>query len=582
MMNKKESYRKKLIEVALPLEAINIASQKETNPFLKHHPRQMHFWWARRPLTACRAMVFALLVDDPSAWPEIFPTEETQKTERQRLFHVIEDLIKWDNSEDKNAILRAQVELARSIARSQGENMPQKVKAISKYLAQKLPPVLDPFCGRGIIPLEAQRLGLQAFASDLNPIAVLITKGLTEIPPRFAGLPPVNPKSRKDRRLFDADWSGTKGLAEDVRYYGTWMREEAERGIGHLYPKVKLRKEEGGGEAIVIAWLWARTVKCPNPVCGAHMPLVRSFALSKKRGKQAWVEPIVKGNTYQFKVRTGHGKSREGTVRNRAVHCLCCGATTGLPYIRTEAQAGRMDTVLLSIVAEGNRGPIYLPPNVEHERIAKSAIPKWKPDEKVTTPSHDVDRLPMYGMYTWGDAFTPRQLVSLTTYCELVVTAKERVLKDAIEAGMKDVDKGISDGANGAKVYAEAVSTYLAFGIGHMARYSSTLNPWNTTNQNVVQVFGRQALPMVWDFAESNTILGKLDISKTINWVANSLKLLPTEVVGTVEQLDARVASLKSNSLVVTDPPYYDNIGYADLSDFFYVWLRRSLNHIYP
>ncbi len=257
------SSRKKLIEVALPLVAINEASAREKS--IRHgHPSTLHLWWARRPLAACRAVLFASLVDDPSEHPEEFPDEQAQTQERERLFRLIEQLVKWESSTDENTLQQARAE----IRKSTGSNPP---------------PVLDPFAGGGSIPLEAQRLGLEAHASDLNPVAVLINKALIEIPPKFAGRPPVNPQARQS--LMGGDWHGARGLADDIRYYGKWMRDEAEKRIGHLYPRVTLPKEYGGGEATVIAWLWTRTVTCPNPACSAKMPLVRSFYLSTKKGK---------------------------------------------------------------------------------------------------------------------------------------------------------------------------------------------------------------------------------------------------------------------------------------------------------
>ncbi len=473
---------KKLIEVALPLEAINAQSAREKS--IRHgHPSTLHLWWARRPLAACRAVLFASIVDEPASRPDLFPTEAAQEKERKRLFSIIEGMVQWEAVNGKDAAAVKALEDAR--------------KEILKATDGNPPPVLDPFCGGGSIPLEAQRLGMEAHGSDLNPVAVLITKALIEIPPKFAGKPPVNPDAaptaptptlprwgreessslqqgdiasqypspqrgevrRGERRgassqpgeeLLTRSWKGAQGLADDVRYYGQWMRDEAEKRIGHLYPKVQLTDElldqradlkaqgfKPGDELTVIAWLWARTVTCPNPACGAQMPLVRSFALSTKKNKKAWVEPIVDktNKTVRFEVRIGEGEAPDGTMKNRAARCLTCEGQAQLPYIRDEAQAGRMSEMPLAIVAEGKRGRVYFPPDPEHESIARSANPTWKPDQLVTTPCHDVDRLPMYGMYTWGDAFTPRQLVALTTFSDLVGEARERVLQDAKAAG---------------------------------------------------------------------------------------------------------------------------------------------------
>jgi putative DNA methylase len=551
MMNEKTTYRKKLIEVALPLEAINRESAREKS--IRHgHPSTLHLWWARRPLAACRAVLFAQLVDDPSAHPDKFPTEEDQKRERARLFKIIEELVKWENINNERVLEAARTE----ILKSTGGNPP---------------PVLDPFCGGGSIPLEAQRLGLKAYASDLNPIAVLITKALIEIPPKFAGMPPVHPGAQRS-----IQWQGAKGLAEDVRYYGKWMRDEAEKHIGHLYPKVKLPKEQGGGEATVIAWLWARTVKCPNPACGAQMPLVRSFALSTKKGKQAWVDPVVAGNQYHFEVRTGHGKPREGTVDRRGAVCVCCSSPVPLEHIRAEGKTGRMIQKLMAIVVKGPKGRSYLGPNYDNESIPLKSKTAWRPEGELQGKCRVS--VPLYGMNTFADLFTPRQLVALTTFSDLVMEARERVLGDALEFGMPDDKKGIA--GTGATGYADAVAIYLAFAVDKMTDTNSSLCTWQINPPRLRATFGRQALPMTWDFAEAN-IFGDAagDYQRCISSVCEVLDKSNFCDFAQVRQQDASsISGFDNNVLVSTDPPYYDNIGYADLSDYFYVWLRRSLS----
>lgn len=566
---------KKLIEVALPLEAINRESAREKS--IRHgHPSTLHLWWARRPLAACRAVLFASLVDDPSSHPEQFPTEEAQETERQRLFRIIEQLVKWENTTNERVLGAARAE-------------------ILKATDGNPPPVLDPFCGGGSIPLEAQRLGLEVHASDLNPVAVLITKALIEIPPRFAGEPPVNPgyrfqvtghsSSPVTRPLFPKTWKGAQGLAEDVRYYGKWMRDEAERRIGHLYPKVKLPPEQGGGEATVIAWLWARTVRCPNPACGAEMPLVRSFWLSTKKGKQAWVEPIVDrtGKAVRFDVRTGAGVAQEGTVGRQGARCLACGGSAPLAYVRAEAQAGRMESLPLATVAEAPRARTYVASDAAQLAAARNAQPSWKPEERVTTPSHDVDRLPMYGMYTWGDAFIPRQLVALTTFCDLVRDARERARADALAAGLADDGIGINDGGAGAIAYSDAIATYLAFAVDKGANIWSSITSWMSDRGALRETFARQAIPMVWDFAEANPLSDSGgNVTMFVDRIADVIAFAPAAGVGHVALRDAMISAPFSSSLLAcTDPPYYDNIGYADLADFFYVWLRRSVGAVH-
>jgi putative DNA methylase len=420
--------KKKLIEVALPLEAINKESAREKS--IRHgHPSTLHLWWARRPLATCRAVLFASLVDDPSSLPEQFPTEVDQDKERQRLFRLIEELVKWDNSNNPTILKAAHDEILRST-----DGNP--------------PAIYDPFCGGGSIPLEAQRLGLEAHGSDLNPVAVLITKALIEIPPKFAGQPPVNPAA-KGKMSGKGMWTGARGLADDVRYYGRWMREQASERIGHLYLKVKLPKEHGGGEATVIAWLWARTVVCPNPACGVQMPLVRSFLLSAKAGKQAWVVPIVQhGNrTIRFEIATGDGTPPDGTVNRRGARCIACGTSVPLDHVRSEGRAGRMSAQMMTIVADGRRERFYLPPNAEHETLAASVKPEGVPETDLPHQALGF-RVQLYGMTRHKDLFTKRQLVALTTFCDLVADARRKL---------------ISDGAP--ESYASAVATYLGMGV---------------------------------------------------------------------------------------------------------------------
>ena len=558
--------RRKLIEVALPLEAINVASAREKS--IRHgHPSTLHLWWARRPLAACRAVLFASLVDDPSSDPERFPTPRAIEDERTRLFGIIERLVQWENSTNEALLEEARAE----IRRSTGGNPP---------------PVLDPFCGGGSIPLEAQRLGLTAYASDLNPVAVLITKALIEIPPKFANLPPVHPDARRGVGGTGA-WKGAAGLAADVRAYGAWMRDEAERRIGHLYPKVRLPREHGGGEATVIAWLWARTVTCPNPACGATMPLVRSFALSTKSGKEAWVEPIVDrtAKTVRLEVRSGRGTPPEGTVNRQGSRCIVCESPVPLDHIRAEGRAKRMGAQLMAIVAEGQRGRIYLAPDEEHERIARSAGPGWGPDAQLPHNPRDF-KTPNYGMRTFADLFTARQLVALTTFSDLVGEARERALRDARAAGLPDDGLRLAAGGTGAPAYADAVSTYLAFAVDRSVDRGSTICTWDSSPkmEALRNTFARQAVPMTWDFAEGNPLSASSgNWINNVDWTADVAEAVVPAASGQAKQLDATVAANGvSAPLVSTDPPYYDNIGYADLADFFYVWLRRSLGDVYP
>lgn len=516
--------RKKLIEVALPLDAINEESAREKS--IRHgHPSTLHLWWARRPLAACRAVLFGQLVDDPSSWPEVFPTEKDQDRERQRLFRLIEALVKWENSDNATVLDAARLEIARSFARGrladgEGDARDRAVLAedpsaatVRAYLAEVVPPVHDPFAGGGSIPLEAQRLGLRAIATDLNPVAVLINKALIEIPPKFAGRAPVGPLPPGERQQsMGKRWPGATGLAEDVRRYGAWMREEAWKRIGHLYPEVELPKEHGGGRATVIAWLWARTVASPNPAFrGVQVPLVSSFWLSKKPGKETWVEPVVEGRSWRFEIRTGKPRDPAaldlGTKLGRGANfrCVVSGTPIEPDYIKAEGQAGRMGARLMAVVAEGDRRRIYLPPTEEMEAVAASARPGWRPEAELPNDPRAFWTV-NYGFKKFGDLFTGRQLVALTTFADLVGEAREAVIAAARQAGWPDDGRGLEAGGTGATAYGDAVAVYLKFAISKLIDRHSTIATWNSSpsKEQLRNTFARQAIPMSWDFGEGN------------------------------------------------------------------------------
>ena len=563
------TYRKKLIEVALPLDAINRAAVEEKSVPRRGHPATLHLWWSRKPLAVCRAVVFASLVDDPSSHPEEFPTEVDQQRERERLFDVIEDLAKWENVNNEHILGQARKEILKST-----DGNP--------------PPVLDPFCGGGSIPLEAQRLGLDAHASDLNPVAVLITKAMIEIPPRFGGVPPVNPDVRNGL-VKNQTWKGVAGLAEDVQYYGKWMQNEAKKRIGHLYPKVQLPKEHGGGEATAIAWIWARTVKCPNPACGANMPLVTSFWLSKTRKKGAWVEPVIDfaNKTVEFQIKTGIGAAPKPTkvARGARFRCLVCRQDASEHYIKKESMAGRMRAQLMAIVAEGNQDRVYLAPSEKQKKAAEAPTPKWKPEISMNRDTTNLVSGRGYGFFIWADLFTERQLVALTTFSDLLTAVQKKVEEDGIFAGRKDGDVSLGTERKNAHAYSRAVVTYLACALSRLASYNNSICRWNEKGGSIAGIFSRQAIAMLWNFIESNP-LEKMSGNwmGAVEWVTDVLKALPVGPKGNVTQMDSSEALPLTGDmpLITTDPPYYDNIGYADLSDFFYIWLRRSLGEIYP
>lgn len=551
---------KKLIEVALPLEAINTASAREKS--IRHgHPSTLHLWWARRPLATARAVIWSSLVDDPSSHPEQFPTEEEQTKERQRLFAILEKLVKWENTNNEEILAEAKAE----IMKSTGGNPPA---------------LLDPFAGGGTIPLEAQRLGLEAHASDLNPVAVIINKAMIEIPPRFSGQAPINPDACKQLGN-ESNWTGAHGLAEDVRYYGEWMKQEVFQRIGHMYPKVMVPAAQGGGEATIIAWIWARTVKCPNPACGCEMPLVKTFELCKKQGKNVYVEPIIDGKHISYEIRNGHG-AKNGTVVRAGGKCLCCGEPVPFSYIREEGKQSRMGSELIAVVAEGHNGRIYIAPD-EIQRVAASTRKPVVYPSGVLTGKSRVN-VSLYGFNETADLYSNRQLTTLTIFSELIEAVQKKVEEDAVSAGKSNDFIALAEGGQGATAYGQAVGVYLSFSVDKAADAWSSLVSWRNTVEASRNTFARQALPMVWDFTEVNPFSSSCGnwTDACIGWVCKVLLNLCGNTKSDVRQFDAQSDNGLRNIMVSTDPPYYDNISYADLSDFFYVWLRQSLKSTYP
>ena len=587
--------KKKLIEVALPLEAINKASAREKS--IRHgHPGTLHLWWARRPLAAARAVIFAQMVDDPSAHPDLFPTEKAQEKERQRLFRIIEDLVQWENTTNEEVLERARAEIWQSWRSACAENVDHP-RAKELFNRHRLPAFHDPFTGGGALPLEAQRMGLEVYATDLNPVAVLINKAMVEIPPKFANKPPVNPEARKNKELFKRDWHNAEGLAEDVRYYGQWMRGEAERRIGHLYPKVEITVEMAeerpdlkayvGKKLTVIAWLWSRTVKSPNPAfAGVEVPLVSTFMLSTKAGKDAYVEPLIEGGEYRFTIKVGKPKDVERTTNGTKLaranfRCLMSGAPITGDFIKAEGKAGRIGARLMAVVAQGERGRVYLPPTDAMEAVAHQDEPEWKPDLAICGSTQYIGVKP-YGMDRFSDLFSNRQLILLTTLSDLVQNAHEQARSDAVLAGLADAAGGLASGEAGALAYADAIAVYLGMGVSKLSAAQNALVIWKPQMDQAIAIFGRQAISMVWDFAESNPFNGVAgDLATTLSGMMRVLGRLPTTGrLGKATQADATQGGPR-DTVISTDPPYFDNVPYADLSDFFYVWLRRTLKKVF-
>lgn len=587
---------KKLIEVALPLDDINAAAAREKS--IRHgHPSTLHLWWARRPLAAARAVLFAQLVNDPGYQRDIGYGVNKKEAEikRENLFQIIRDLVKWENTNNEEVFNRAREAIWESWRETchLNRNHPQ---AAELFNPEKLPAFHDPFAGGGAIPLEAQRLGLESYASDLNPVAVMINKAMIEIPPRFAGQAPIGPlpDGEKQKNMIE-DWGGAKGLAEDVRRYGHWMREEAFKRIGHLYPKVLITSEMvkqrpdlkayEGEELTVIAWLWARTVKSPNPAfANVDVPLVRSFELSSKAGKEVWVEPVIKDKNYQFEVRMGRlpAGAIEGTVERTGATCIMSHTAMPFKYIREEGKAGRMGERLMAVVAEGARGRVYLSPTDDMYEAVLEAKPQWKPEHVLPINPRDF-KTPNYGITTFGELFTSRQLVALTAFSDLVTEARAKIIEDAKASGIVEDGRSLSDGGTGATAYGDALAVYLTMAIGKASDYNSSFCSWISGGQTMRNTFGRQALPMVWDFAESNIVADATGCFLSgVDQVCRVINRFTPANGGFAEQRDAATQNISLNKVISTDPPYYDNIGYADLSDFFYVWMRRSLKSFYP
>lgn len=594
------TYKKKLIEVALPLEAISKEGSRRKRKAPAGYPTTIHKWWAQRPLAAARAVIFAQMVDDPSANPDLFPTERAQERERQRLFRIIEELVQWENTNNETVLQKARDEIWESWRRACAENAdhPRAKELFDRHL---LPAFYDPFAGGGSLPLEAQRLGLEAHASDLNPVAVLINKAMIEIPPKFTGRPPVNPAARAEPRLMQQTWRGAQGLAEDVRYYGRWIRDEAERRIGHLYPKVLITPEMAeerpdltsyvGRELSVIAWLWARTVKSPNPAFrDVEVPLVSTFMLSTRPGKEVYIQPVIGEGGYRFTVEVGKPadaeRAKKGTkISQGAFRCLLSDTPIKYEYIDAEANAGRLATRLMAIVAEGDRGRVYLDPQSTHSDVVARASPPWKPDlpSRGTWASNAQGR--RYGFGTFGDYFTQRQLLALTTFADLIAEASEAARHDALITGMNEEDAPLRQGGQGARAYAEAVSTYLAMAVSRLADYGSSIATWRPKDNAMRSSMPKQGIQMTWDFAEGSPFgSSSSGFTECVAVVAKVIEEALGGAGGIAVQEDVQHPTHfgQQSFVISTDPPYYANIGYADLSDFFFVWLRRSLRSVFP
>jgi putative DNA methylase len=593
---------KKLIEVALPLDAINVASAREKS--IRHgHPSTLHLWWARRPLAAARAVIFAQMVNDPGGERGYFAgmTKAQAAAKREELFKIIEDLVQWENTNNEAVLERARTAIRESWVETCRLNKGHP-QAAELFNPDKLPAFHDPFAGGGALPLEAQRLGLESWASDLNPVAVTINKAMIEIPPKFAGRAPVGPRLEGDKQSkFGEDWSGARGLAEDVRRYGAWMRAEAEKLIGHLYPKIEVTAEMvaerpdlkpyQGEKLTVIAWLWARTVKSPNPAFSdVDVPLASTFVLSTKEGKQAFVRPLVEAGGYKFIVRTGtpDEAANSGTKLSRGANFRCLLSDTPIEprYIKAEGVAGRMSQRLLAVVAEGKRERVYLSPTKEHEEAALLSRTSWTPETEIPDDKRAMFT-PLYGLNTFGSLFTSRQLAGLNCLSDLIPEAVSHAREAAKALGCADGELGLDQGGSGSLAYAQAIGLMLALAVGKLTDNASTICTWHNgaSHQKIRATFGRQAIPMTWDFAEGNFFSDSTgNFRRQIDLMCEVIEysLGSAQTGGEAKHADAQSQSISAGKVVSTDPPYYDNIPYANLSDYFYVWLRRILRPTFP
>lgn len=591
-------FPKKLIEVALPLDAINAACVREKA--IRHgHPSTLHLWWARRPLAAARAVIFASMVNDPgyevgSGFRHGVNKVEAER-KRKELFQIIEDLVKWENSNNPEVLERARNAIMESWRETCKYNA-KHPRAKELFNPEKLPAFHDPFAGGGALPLEAQRLGLESYASDLNPVPVLINKAMIEIPPRFHNSRPVGPLPKGGKT--NLTYNGPEGLAEDISRYGLWLLDEAKKRIGQYYPEVVITEELAkdrpdlqdliGKSFPVIAYVWARTVKSPSPLHShVDVPLASTFILSKKKGGEAYIDVDVQKEKISFSVKRGGipDKAKAGTKITRgAFSCLISGMPISYEYIDCQANTQGLGQVLMAVVLDGPKGRIYISPSDEQECLPKLGKPSWKPmlPCKGTFASNALGR--RYGFKSFSDYFSNRQLIALSTFGDLIPTVIAKAKDDAVVAGMVDDDIPLAQGGQGGRAYAEAIGLYLSFAIDKMADRGSTICGWDTSRDGIRNTFGRQAIPMTWDYAEANPFSPASGSFKNmLEWVYKAVLNLPcSKTGGHVEQADARTQQISSDKLISTDPPYYDNIGYADLSDFFYVWLRKNAKSIYP
>lgn len=548
---------KKLIEVALPLQAINAAAKKETKT-TNGHPSTFHLWWGHRPYSVARALIFSSLVDDPSSRPDLYPTRAEQDNARRTLFSMIEQLVDWRSSADRKTIGAAQSLLRQS-------------------LGDIFPTIVDPFSGRGTIPLEAQRLGCTTIGADLNPVAVLISKALVEIPARFKSSNPVHP----DHAPLRESMRGPAALAADVEAYARALLAIATNALHGQYQPVRTPQ---GEELPVLAWLWARTVRCPNPVCNGVTPLIKSNVLSAKAGQSRYLKPTINQELKRvtFSVSTAKSDTFSNVIPKRGATCIFCEQPISLQQLRAEGIKTKLEPhMLLGAVLNANGKKKF----VGSQEVSVSAIDPLPPDRNL---DHDLTRNSrhmgptVYGLYRHRDLYTNRQLKALTTFATSVLGLRDQIETDASRSGMNTDARSLEDGGTGAAAYADAIITYLAIAISRLADRCSTLVFWQA-DETVGHVFVRSALSMTWDFVEPNPLGDSTgSFHSSVKSVVATLAKLPTDGSSTIVQEDCRELAYPDQCVIITDPPYYDNIPYSDISEYFYVWLREALEPLWP
>jgi adenine-specific DNA methylase len=534
---------KRLIEVDFPLKEVSEESIKEKN--IRHgHISTLHIWWARRPLAASRATIYAALTSAPKNYDDV-----------RKKFEFIAELSKWENSLNQRLI----------------ENASREIR---EHFGGTTPRVLDCFAGGGAIPLEALRLGCETYALEYNPVAILILKATLEYPQKFG-----KGKTTVKTELC----SVSNPLIEDVKKWGQWVLEEAWKEIGKFYPSYNGNN--------LVCYLWARTVKCQNPSCGVEIPLMRQFWLSKKKSQEIALKMFVNKERKTIDFRVVRGKDMasydpsQGTTRRATVLCPICGAGIDDKTLRREAKEGRMNQRLIAVVIDSpdRRGKEFKVVKDEDVRTFKEAeqylnekIKNWQwdfdplPDEPLPPVGTLGFRINRYGMNKWKDLFNNRQKLALITFVEKVRLAHEKMTKEGYDPD-----------------YAKAVLAYLAIAVDRLASFNSTLALWVSEGGFIANTFTRQALPMIWDYAELNPFSGATGgWHSAMDWILRVIqhcsKLLnkPAFVVqGTSTRLPYPDNFFDA---IMTDPPYYDNVPYSDLSNFFYVWLKRTIGDLYP